>query len=328
MTSASPNPPDAEAVAVPVRGSVLFLAGICLVASIGGLLFGFDTAVISGTVEFVRSTIRLDRFRCRVGSPVRRCVGCILGAAVAGVSGRPLRPQADSDRRRDFLLRLRAVLDDSADVHDADAGADRSAAWAWAWPRCWRRCTSASSRRRISGAGWWPVFQLSIVIGILAAYFSNWCLVGYATEPSVGVRREGTAAPDPGRRSVARHVRRGDGSRRAVLSAAVLRAGKPALAGQGTAARTARSAILARVAGRDTARRQMAEIQAVAGPRNRLVRRTLPAGAAHGAAGGRDAVGLRPALRREHRRLLRPEDPQGRRLSRMSPRCWAKWVSV
>ena len=35
-------------------GSALFLALVCLVASLGGLLFGFDTAVISGTVERVK----------------------------------------------------------------------------------------------------------------------------------------------------------------------------------------------------------------------------------------------------------------------------------
>ena len=32
------------------KGNAWYLAIICLVASIGGLLFGFDTAVIAGTV--------------------------------------------------------------------------------------------------------------------------------------------------------------------------------------------------------------------------------------------------------------------------------------
>jgi SP family arabinose:H+ symporter-like MFS transporter len=32
----------------------------CLTAAIGGLLFGFDTAVISGTIGFVKAQFALD----------------------------------------------------------------------------------------------------------------------------------------------------------------------------------------------------------------------------------------------------------------------------
>ena len=45
------------------HGSVLYLAGVCLVASLGGLLFGFDTAVISGTVERVTSQFDLSEVK-------------------------------------------------------------------------------------------------------------------------------------------------------------------------------------------------------------------------------------------------------------------------
>ncbi len=40
---------------------MLYLAGLCLVASLGGLLFGFDTAVVSGTVELVEKRFLLDK---------------------------------------------------------------------------------------------------------------------------------------------------------------------------------------------------------------------------------------------------------------------------
>jgi MFS transporter, SP family, arabinose:H+ symporter len=64
-------------------GSPLYLSGVCLVASIGGLLFGFDTAVISGTVEFVESKFLWSKLE--VGWFVSSALaGWILGAAVAG----------------------------------------------------------------------------------------------------------------------------------------------------------------------------------------------------------------------------------------------------
>lgn len=57
MTSqTSPLRPRAPTAA---RGSAPFLATVCLIASLGGLLFGFDTAVISGTVERVAEQYEL-----------------------------------------------------------------------------------------------------------------------------------------------------------------------------------------------------------------------------------------------------------------------------
>jgi hypothetical protein len=39
-----------------------FLFRLCFVASLGGLLFGFDTAVISGTFSFVEKQFLLTKF--------------------------------------------------------------------------------------------------------------------------------------------------------------------------------------------------------------------------------------------------------------------------
>ena len=41
-------------------GFSLYLLGCALVAALGGLLFGFDTAVISGTTPFLQAYFRLD----------------------------------------------------------------------------------------------------------------------------------------------------------------------------------------------------------------------------------------------------------------------------
>jgi SP family arabinose:H+ symporter-like MFS transporter len=62
-------------------GYVFFLA---IVAAQGGLLFGYDTAVISGTIEQVVSQFHLDVMQqgWYVGCAL---IGSICGVAVAGI---------------------------------------------------------------------------------------------------------------------------------------------------------------------------------------------------------------------------------------------------
>ena len=62
------------------RGYVAFVS---VVAAMGGVLFGYDTAVISGTVEALRVHFALDPLQLGwvVGSAL---IGCVLGAAAAG----------------------------------------------------------------------------------------------------------------------------------------------------------------------------------------------------------------------------------------------------
>jgi MFS family permease len=67
-------------------GSAMYLAGVCLVASLGGLLFGFDTAVISGTVKRVTGQFGLTELQ-EGWFTSAALVGCIVGAAVAGWLG-------------------------------------------------------------------------------------------------------------------------------------------------------------------------------------------------------------------------------------------------
>jgi SP family arabinose:H+ symporter-like MFS transporter len=60
-----------------------FLYLVCLIAALGGFLFGFDTAVISGTVGFVKNDFKLDALHegwfvsCAL-------LGCIIGVAFSG----------------------------------------------------------------------------------------------------------------------------------------------------------------------------------------------------------------------------------------------------
>jgi SP family xylose:H+ symportor-like MFS transporter len=71
--------------------SGFYLPGITLVATLGGLLFGYDTAVISGTVGSLRAFfvdplgLPLDQANALEGFIVSSAlIGCVIGASIAG----------------------------------------------------------------------------------------------------------------------------------------------------------------------------------------------------------------------------------------------------
>jgi len=83
------------------QGSLAYLFLACLVAALGGLLFGFDTAVISGAEGMLKVQFHLSTAMHGwiVSSAL---VGCLLGSAIAGTL---------SDRfGRKRVLLLAAVL--------------------------------------------------------------------------------------------------------------------------------------------------------------------------------------------------------------------------
>lgn len=64
--------------------SMKFVTLVSIVAALGGLLFGFDTAVVSGAVGFMQ--IRFDLSEFQVGWAVSSLIiGCIVGALSTGV---------------------------------------------------------------------------------------------------------------------------------------------------------------------------------------------------------------------------------------------------
>ena len=72
-----------ETTSAPEQGSTLYLTVVCTVAALGGLLFGFDTAVISGARGLLVEQFKLDEWmEGWVVSSV--LLGCITGAMAAG----------------------------------------------------------------------------------------------------------------------------------------------------------------------------------------------------------------------------------------------------
>jgi len=67
----------------PARKSTVYLYLVCLVAALGGFLFGFDTAVISGTISLVKNDFGLNAVSegwfvsCAL-------LGCIIGVSCSG----------------------------------------------------------------------------------------------------------------------------------------------------------------------------------------------------------------------------------------------------
>jgi len=156
-----------------------YLILICMVAAIGGFLFGFDTAVISGTVSLVKTGFNLNAVSegwfvsCAL-------LGCIIGVSVSGLL---------SDKYgRKLVLILSAVL-----FLVSALGCMYSASY-----------TALILFRLIGGLGigvasmvsplyisefspsrlrgmMVSLYQLALTIGIVMAYFSNAWLAGHAS---------------------------------------------------------------------------------------------------------------------------------------------------
>jgi MFS transporter, SP family, arabinose:H+ symporter len=143
-------------------------------AALGGLLFGFDTVVISGTTQALTDVYDLTPLMLGV-TVASALLGTVIGAMFAGIPG-------DRFGRRDSL-RVLAVL-----------YAVSAIGWvvAWDWysvlvariigglaigassvlgPMYIAEVSPAKWRGRLVG-----IFQLNIVVGILAAYLSNFLI--------------------------------------------------------------------------------------------------------------------------------------------------------
>lgn len=149
---------------------------ISLTAALGGLLFGFDTAVISGTIPHITAYFGLSDHSLgwAVGCIL---IGCALGALIAGWL-------ADRFGRRPMLMLcgiLFAVSGIGAGLaHDVGVfvffriiGGVGVGAAAMISPMYISETAPAERRGRLVS-----LYQLAIVSGILLAYFSNYLFEG------------------------------------------------------------------------------------------------------------------------------------------------------
>src|SRR3989449_3936371 len=154
-----------------------YLAKSTIVAALGGLLFGFDTAVISGTTAALSHTFQLSPLL--LGVTVASALwGTVIGAMLAGFPGEWI-------GRRDSL-RIMAIL-------YLISGLGCAVSWNWhslivfrflgglgiggssvLGPMYIAEIAPARLRGRLVG-----FFQFNVVLGILLAYFSN-SLIGLA----------------------------------------------------------------------------------------------------------------------------------------------------
>ncbi len=66
------------------KGSIVYVMLVCMVAALGGLLFGYDTGVINGAIGPLKAHFGLDASWAGWATGCA-LVGCAVGAAVAGV---------------------------------------------------------------------------------------------------------------------------------------------------------------------------------------------------------------------------------------------------
>jgi sugar porter (SP) family MFS transporter len=157
------------------QGSRTYVYVVSAVAAVGGLLFGFDTAVISGAIGFVKDQFGLDAIQ---EGFVVSCIliGCIAGALVAG-------PISDRVGRKKVLIATAAVYAISAifsglarNTNELIAarflGGIAVGVSSMVSPTYIAEVAPAAIRGRLVS-----LQQLAIVTGILLAYFSNWLLV-------------------------------------------------------------------------------------------------------------------------------------------------------
>ena len=144
-------------------------------AALGGLLFGFDTGVISGAIHFIKIEFNLNAYL--EGFAVSNLmIACVIGALLAG-------PIADWTGRKKVLI-LCAVLFTVSAILSAlprsftelviarfigGMGVGMASVVS---PMYIAEISPAKIRGRLVALN-----QLAIVVGILLSYFSNWVLV-------------------------------------------------------------------------------------------------------------------------------------------------------
>lgn len=165
------------------KGSGFYLFGLSVIAAMGGFLFGYDTAIISGTLSFVREQFSLNAVTegWYVSSAI---VGCVAGVAGAGFL-------SDRFGRKPALL-LAAFLflvsalgcaitpGHSFLISARLIGGMGVGIASMLSPLYISEISPSRVRGRLVA-----LYQFAITLGILVAYFANAGLVKFANNPDL-----------------------------------------------------------------------------------------------------------------------------------------------
>ena len=159
-----------------MKKATVYVIAITVVAAIGGLIFGFDTAIVAGATRYMKEQFSLNSLQEGWAVSVV-LIGCMFGAGLAG-------PVSDRIGRRRFML-VSAVLFFVSAIGCAlprtiaafvvfrfvgGLGIGSAAVLSPLY-------IAEISPARIRGA-LVSVNQMAIVTGILLAYFINWVFAG------------------------------------------------------------------------------------------------------------------------------------------------------
>jgi MFS transporter, SP family, galactose:H+ symporter len=177
----SPNTPPTTAVSPPAVHAVQtrFVFAAAAFAALGGLLFGYDTGVISGALIFIRTQFGLSTFQQELLVSI-----VLVGAAVGALSGGRL---ADVFGRR-FMLMVTAVIFVTGALVCAAAPSLNILVFGRLIVGLGIGFATSTVPIYISEVsppqtrGWQvSLFQLAITIGILAAYVVDYTFSGSAS---------------------------------------------------------------------------------------------------------------------------------------------------
>ncbi len=159
-----------------MKKTTFYVVSVTLIAALGGLIFGFDTAIVAGATRYMKERFALDALQ-EGWTVAVVLIGCMFGAGLAG-------PVSDRIGRRRFML-VSAVL---FLISAAGCALPRTLAQFMAFrfvgglgigsaavlsPLYIAEIAPARARGALVS-----VNQLAIVTGILLAYFVNWAFAG------------------------------------------------------------------------------------------------------------------------------------------------------
>jgi SP family sugar porter-like MFS transporter len=179
-----------------VSFNLRFIWLICLVAALGGLLFGYDWVVIGGARPFFEPYFRIsDNASLQGWAVASALVGCMIGAIASGVL-------ADRFGRKRLLM-LAAFLFTASAVGTAFS-------WSFGWFNIFRLIGGAGiglasnlspmyiaeiSPAKVRGR-FVSINQLTIVVGILAAQITNWIIANQVVGEPISSEASAAAIRD------------------------------------------------------------------------------------------------------------------------------------